>query len=79
MRTTLDIDDTILAELRKLQEQEGGSLGRLVSELLAGQLAERRRRPAHAPRFAWTSRPMGARVDLSDRDAVLDAMDEPRP
>ena len=29
--------------------------------------------------FAWTSRPMGARVDLSDRDAVLDAMDEPRP
>ena len=79
MRTTLDIDDTILAELRKLQEQKGGSLGRLVSELLAGQLAERRRRPAQAPRFAWTSRPMGARVDLSDRDAVLDAMDEPRP
>jgi hypothetical protein len=79
MRTTLDIDDTILAELKKLQEQEGGSLGRLVSELVARQLAERRRRPAPAPRFIWTSRPMGARVDLSDREAVLDAMDEPRP
>jgi hypothetical protein len=79
MRTTLDIDDTILAELKKLQEQEGGSLGRLVSELVARQLAERRRRPAPAPRFTWTSRPMGARVDLSDREAVLDAMDEPRP
>lgn len=79
MRTTLDIDDTILNELKRLKEQEGGSLGQLVSSLLARQLAERRRRPAPAPRFAWTSRPMRARVDLSDRDAVLDAMDEPRP
>jgi hypothetical protein len=79
MRTTLYIDDTILAELKRLQAQEGGSLGRLVSELLARQLVERRRRPAPAPRFAWSSRPMGARVDVSDRDAVLDAMDEPRP
>ena len=78
MRTTLDIDDTILSELKVLKEREGGSLGQLVSSLLARQLAEQQRGPAPVARFAWTSRSMGARVDLSDRDALLDAMDEPR-
>lgn len=68
-----------LTPAREAPNASGEPLGRLVSELLARQLAERGRRPAPAPRFAWTSRPMGARVDLSDRDAVLDAMDEPRP
>lgn len=78
MRTTLDIDDTILSELKVLKAREGGSLGQLVSSLLARQLAEQQRDAAPVASFAWTSRSMGARVDLRDRDAVLDAMDEPR-
>ena len=35
MRTTLDIDDPVLRELKELQTREGKSLGRLVSDLLA--------------------------------------------
>ena len=32
MRTTLDIDDPVLQELKKFQTKEGKSLGRLVSD-----------------------------------------------
>ena len=35
MRTTLDIDDRVFRELKRLQAKEGQPLGRLVSELLA--------------------------------------------
>jgi hypothetical protein len=33
MRTTLDIDDPVLKEIKRLQRREGKSLGRLVSDL----------------------------------------------
>ena len=78
MRTTIDIDDPILKDLKRLQQKEGKSLGRLVSDLLAQSLAERRnteKAPA-APDFDWIARPMTARVDLADKNAVLDAMDD---
>ena len=35
MRTTVDIDDPVLKDLKKLQKREGKSLGRLISDLLA--------------------------------------------
>ncbi len=79
MRTTIDIDDPILQDLKRLQRQEGKSLGRLVSDLLAQTLAARLQpAPTQAP-FEWVSRRMGARVDLADKDALRDLMDEPRP
>ena len=74
MRTTVDIDDPILRELKRLQEQEGKSLGRLVSDLLAFALGQRKTLKAPSD-FRWISKPMRARVDLTDRDAVLDALD----
>ena len=40
MRTTLDIDDPVLRELKRRQAREGKSLGRLVSDLLARALEE---------------------------------------
>jgi hypothetical protein len=79
MRTTLDIDDPILRDLKALQAREGKSLGRLVSDLLAQALAASGDLPTEAREFRWFSRAMGARVDLADRDAVLDAMDERAP
>jgi hypothetical protein len=74
-RTTLDIDATVLEQLKERQRVEGKSLGQLASELLAGALADPRpdRRPEP---LAWTSRRMGARVDLEDKDAVHAALDE---
>lgn len=78
MRTTIDIDDPILKELKRLQRRERKSLGRLVSDLLARSLAEARTRRPGAAQFEWIARSMGARVDLADKHAVLDAMDDAR-
>ena len=74
MRTTLDIDDPVLHELKKLQASENKSLGRLVSDLLAPALKEHAR-PAAARPASWISKPMGARVNLADKEAVYRALE----
>ena len=74
MRTTLDIDDPILRELKRLQAKEGKSLGRLVSDILARALKENAPPSAASP-SSWIAKPMGARVNLSDKDAVHRALD----
>jgi hypothetical protein len=77
MRTTLDIDDPILREVKALHKKQGRSMGAIVSELLADALA-RRRRPHPASTFRWVSRPMKARLDLADKDAVYAILDADR-
>jgi hypothetical protein len=75
MRTTVDIDDLILKDLKRLQASEGKSLGRLISDLLAQALSDRRA-PNRAPtQFRWIAKPMGAKIDPTDKDALLDATD----
>ena len=76
MRTTIDIDDPILKDLKRLQRREGKSLGRLVSDLLAQSLANRQDARLPESTFDWVARPMDARVDLADKHALLDAMDK---
>lgn len=77
MRTTIDIDDLILKDLKRLQREQGKSLGRLVSDLLAQSLAQQRNaKRSSTPEFRWISRPMAARVHIADKNAVLDAMDD---
>ncbi len=73
-RTTIDIDPSVLAELKRRQRREGKSLGRLISELLAERL-DRDSLPPPNP-FSWHTRPMSARVDLDDSEAVRRAMTE---
>lgn len=75
MRTTIDIEAPILADLKALAAREGKTLGRIASELLARALADAQRRAPAPPPFRWTSQHMGLGVDLADRDALLDAMD----
>jgi hypothetical protein len=77
MRTTLDIDDPILQEIRAIHEKEGRSMGSVASELLADALA-RRRTSRPRPAFRWTSRPMKALVDLADKDALHAVLDTER-
>lgn len=73
-RTTLDIDASVLRELKERQKREGKSLGQLVSELLAASL---RKDPDSAPApFAWTSRSMQAKLDLEDKEALHRALDD---
>ncbi|MBA3877022.1 MAG: antitoxin [Anaerolinea sp.] len=73
-RTTIDIDPTVLRELKARGRQEGKTLGRIASELLTSALSTSR--PEPVPPFRWTARPMGARIDLEDKEAVRRALDE---
>ena len=80
MRTTVDIDDPILKDLKKIQEKEGKSLGRLISDLLARAIRERESPKGSAKPTRWISKAMGTRVDLADREALYAAMEqEPEP
>lgn len=73
-RTTLDIDAAVLRELERRKRREGKTLGRIVSELLAGAL---RADAASPPAFEWSTRPMGARIDLGDKEALRRAIEAP--
>jgi hypothetical protein len=75
MRTTLDLDPTVLRELKQRARREGKSLGRLASEVLSGALQQHVPLEPPAP-LAWSTRPMAARVDLDDPEAVRRAMVE---
>ena len=75
MRTTIDIDDPILREVKALQEREGKSLGRIVSDLLARGLRVRRAVRQDRKSLRWIARAMEARVDLADKDAVYASME----
>lgn len=76
-RTTVDIDAGVLRELKRLQKREGKSLGQLISELVAGAMADDEEVPKESPPFHWRSRAMQARVDLEDKEAVRAALEAP--
>jgi hypothetical protein len=78
MRTTLDIDNPILREVKAIHKKEGRSMGAVVSELLADALGRRRGSGARTTKFRWTARPLKSRVDLGDKDAVYAALDADR-
>jgi hypothetical protein len=76
MRTTLDIEDPVLEELRILGKRDGRSLGQVASRLLAEALAAKNLHVKPAGKLHWISRPMRARVDLADKEAVFAILDE---
>jgi hypothetical protein len=76
MRTTVDIDDPILKDLKKIQEKERKSLGRLISDLLARAIGERKSPKVSVKSMRWISKAMGARIDLTDREAIYAAMEQ---
>jgi hypothetical protein len=72
-RTTIDIDASVLRELKRRQRREGKTLGQLVSELLAAALAQPRsvgNRP-----LRWPSCDMQPLVDLEDKEAMMRLLD----
>ena len=74
-RTTLDIDAAVLRELKRRQQRDKKTLGQLASELLARALAEDRV-DAELPPLEWTSRPLGLKIDLEDKEALWKILDE---
>lgn len=79
MRITFKLDDTVFRQLKRLQKEQGKPLGRLVTDLLAEALRERRPKAPGAHPFRWFSQPMGARVDLGDHAAILELLDRGGP
>lgn len=73
-RTTLNLDASVLRELKARQRRERKPLGQLASELLAQALADEDARAPAEP-LRWYSQPMHARVDLEDKEAVAAALD----
>lgn len=75
-RTTLDLDISVLDQLRRRARAEGKSMGQLASERLAIALNEDE--PAfEVPPLSWPSRWMGKpKVDLEDKDALWRVLDE---
>jgi hypothetical protein len=74
MRTTIDLDADILRALKRRQREEGKTLGRLVSELLAQALAAT---PRPNVDIRWVTADLRPRIDLNDKDAVWAALDGP--
>jgi len=69
-RTTLDLDPSVLHELRQRGELERKPMGQVASELLAAALTAPRTQ-APTPAFQWRSGDLGVpRVDLDDKEAL---------
>ncbi|MGI8808123.1 MAG: antitoxin [Acidimicrobiales bacterium] len=74
-RTTIDIDASVLRELKRRQRREKTTLGQLVSELLARALSEETV-VSELPPLQWPSQDLRPRIDLDDKDAVWRILDE---
>ncbi len=77
-RTTVDIDDPILREVKALRDRQGTSLGRVISDLLAKALREKGENRKNEP-FSWISRPMAPRVEIADKEALYKLLDQDAP
>ena len=69
------IDTPVWEQVKRIQKQRGGSLGCIVTELLSEALAQRSHPPEAAPRLEWFSKPMDAKIALTDHEVVWDALD----
>jgi hypothetical protein len=79
MRTTLDLDDALLRSVKARAAETGRTMTSFIEEALRDHLV---RISGDAPTqpLRWVVVPGGPRagVDLADRDALLDAMEERR-
>ena len=73
MKTTLNIDDTVMAELKREAVRQGRTMSELVEPALRLLLRSQRKQQkiVSLPSF----RSGGALVDIADRDALYQAME----
>jgi hypothetical protein len=76
MRTTIDLDPTVVKELKRRSKGAGKSMGQLASELLATSLREHAERPRYPDGLTWIAKDLGRpMVDLEDKEAVRARLD----
>ncbi len=73
MRTTVDLDDDVVAAIRRLRAERGIGLSEAVNELARTGL----RRPATAKRFRQRTAPIGLTVDVQSVAEALEQLDGP--
>ncbi len=72
MKTTLNIDDTVMAELRREAARQGRTMSELVETALRNLFRAQRKPGKLAPLPVFHS---GGAVDIADRDALYQAME----
>jgi hypothetical protein len=73
MKTTLNIDDTVMADLKREAARQGRTMSELVETALRLLLRRQRKRGKVPPLPSFHSG--GALVDIADRDALYQAME----
>jgi hypothetical protein len=74
MKTTLNIDDTVMAELKREAVRQGRTMSELVETALRLSFQPSKNREDFAPLPMFRSG--GTLVDVADRDALYQAMGE---
>ena len=73
MKTTLNIDDTVMAQLKREAARQKRTMSELVETALRGLFRSQRKRLDVPPLPTFHSG--GTRVDIADRDALYQAME----
>ena len=73
MRTTLNIDDTVMAQLKREAARQGRTMSELVEMALRLLFRSQKKGEALSPLPTFHSG--GALVDVADRDALYQAME----
>ncbi len=73
MKTTLNIDDSVMAQLKREAARQGRTMSELVETALRQLLRPRKDRRELRPLPTFKSG--GALVDIADRDALYHAME----
>jgi hypothetical protein len=73
MKTTLNIDDNVMAELRREAARQGRTMSEMVESALRLLLRSQRKQGKMAALPAFRSG--GPLVDIADRDALYHAME----
>lgn len=73
MKTTLNIDDSVMAQLKHEAARQGRTMSELVETALRALFRSRRRRSELPPLPQFRSG--GALVDIADREALYQAME----
>ena len=73
MKTTLNIDDTVMAQLKREAARQRRTMSELVETALR-MLFRSEKKPRSVPRLP-TFRSGGTMVDIADRDALYQAME----
>jgi hypothetical protein len=73
MKTTLNIDDTVMAQLKREAARQKRTMSELVETALRSLFRSQKKRRELPPLPTFHSG--GARVDVADRDALYQAME----